>query len=848
MKRYLLLLKSSDFVKEENIWTTSYINLYNNTSYSNYSYTRSPGGLNLIGDRTYVGTEMASPNLNGEEATPIASNSVYVTNAGEIVYDSATPSILRFLDTSSKIDIVSYRYVFTNLPGQHTPGFSIQFYESDSANGPWMKTVYGGNTGTVLSSNVKPYIRIELDLDDRGIDLGEVGLVFYLEVAIHDIVPENTSKTAREILERFPSWTKVYEDSSYGATPALDIPQSIGGKMINALSGMHLDDLEKKIDLSSINSFITSADEGMTAWVYASYGIPANTIKVQGDSVELARVSSFSDLVNLRSTDYAYYIDNVNGQLVTNRLFDILKIDGIQVRQEPINVYNSFDEFGARVGVPRLYLESNSNYKKRILDASQNISGVTKRALQLALRRELDIWRAYGATPDSNYVGATPEILEIEDIQSSTAYFSKYGHPLSSFKDLIEDINIKYPSNIGYVNWGEGVWDYGGVIGQGLSRVPAIYDGLIDISTPYYKPGIGDFDDAKLSFDYDDSATINFNGSVRIQGVQTSGFRDLYVPITVPYNVSVGYTKDVIESGTPSAAFTYEITVDEYGPSGTTTYFYSNLSTELYPELTHSNIYPNGSSASPEFSVFEVFDHDGYTVEGIPFRNKSDNSLYVAYGSTPEFNRIFFEDASEVKIVNGFTWNQQTQSYVPKESNLKYSYSFDDPVWNNYIEYYNWSQVGSDIDGEAASDEFGRSVSLSADGTIVAIGANFNDGNLPNAGHVRVYEWDGSVWTQLGSDIDGEGEYNYSGFSVSLSSDGSIVAIGAIGNSEVDTSSGHVRVYQYSGGSWSQLGADIDGQNFEEQFGWSVALSSDGTRVAVGAKYLEDRKLPQVAR
>ena len=45
--------------------------------------------------------------------------------------------------------------------------------------------------------------------------------------------------------------------------------------------------------------------------------------------------------------------------------------------------------------------------------------------------------------------------------------------------------------------------------------------------------------------------------------------------------------------------------------------------------------------------------------------------------------------------------------------------------------------------------------------------------------HVRIYENNGGTWQQIGQDIDGEAAYNRSGNSVSLSSDGSIVAIGA---------------------------------------------------------------------
>ena len=147
-----------------------------------------------------------------------------------------------------------------------------------------------------------------------------------------------------------------------------------------------------------------------------------------------------------------------------------------------------------------------------------------------------------------------------------------------------------------------------------------------------------------------------------------------------------------------------------------------------------------------------------------------------------------------------------------------------------------WGQLGSDINGEAASDRSGQSVSLSSDGTIVAIGAYFNDGNGSDSGHVRVYEYSGGTWSQLGSDIDGEAESDFSGYSVSLSNDGTRVAIGAYLNDGNGSNSGHVRVFEYSNSSWSQLGSDINGESSSDQSGWSVSLSGDGTTVAIGAK------------
>jgi Flp pilus assembly pilin Flp len=94
----------------------------------------------------------------------------------------------------------------------------------------------------------------------------------------------------------------------------------------------------------------------------------------------------------------------------------------------------------------------------------------------------------------------------------------------------------------------------------------------------------------------------------------------------------------------------------------------------------------------------------------------------------------------------------------------------------------------------------------------VAIGATTNDGTGSNAGHVRVFKNVDNVWTQIGSDIDGEAAGDYSGDSVSLSSDGTIVAIGATRNSGTGSFSGHVRVFNNVDNVWTQIGSDIDAE------------------------------------
>ena len=95
------------------------------------------------------------------------------------------------------------------------------------------------------------------------------------------------------------------------------------------------------------------------------------------------------------------------------------------------------------------------------------------------------------------------------------------------------------------------------------------------------------------------------------------------------------------------------------------------------------------------------------------------------------------------------------------------------------------------------SDDSGDSVSLSDDGNTVAIGAWRNGGNGHESGHVRVYHFDGSEWVQLGQDMDGEAPGDQSGSAVSISSDGTKVAIGAQYNSDNGSNSGQVRVYSF---------------------------------------------------
>ncbi|MFP5470195.1 MAG: T9SS type A sorting domain-containing protein [Bacteroidia bacterium] len=146
-----------------------------------------------------------------------------------------------------------------------------------------------------------------------------------------------------------------------------------------------------------------------------------------------------------------------------------------------------------------------------------------------------------------------------------------------------------------------------------------------------------------------------------------------------------------------------------------------------------------------------------------------------------------------------------------------------------------WIQKGTEIEGEAATDGSGVAISISNDGNLAAIGARSNDGYGPSSGHVRIYEWNGSAWIQKGQDIDGKSSYEESGRAVSISGDGTTVAIGSPDDTNI-SDPGTARVYRWDGStSWVQLGVDILGEANGNLFGTALSLSDDGNVLAVGA-------------
>ena len=155
--------------------------------------------------------------------------------------------------------------------------------------------------------------------------------------------------------------------------------------------------------------------------------------------------------------------------------------------------------------------------------------------------------------------------------------------------------------------------------------------------------------------------------------------------------------------------------------------------------------------------------------------------------------------------------------------------------WNNT----NYIQMGSDILGPGSNSLLGdgwNGISLTKNGKRIVIGVRNNGGGSSNDGIVRVYDWGGSAWTQVGTDIsDPVGTGDSFGSSVSISSDGQTIVAGAPSFSSVP---GRVHIFTYkliSGtASWTYK-ASISGTTNGDYFGYSSSINGNGDKIIVGA-------------
>ena len=146
-----------------------------------------------------------------------------------------------------------------------------------------------------------------------------------------------------------------------------------------------------------------------------------------------------------------------------------------------------------------------------------------------------------------------------------------------------------------------------------------------------------------------------------------------------------------------------------------------------------------------------------------------------------------------------------------------------------------WTQQGGKLTGggEQGQGEFGRAVAVSGDGTEALIGGSADNGHR---GAVWLFAPTGGVWTQKGEKVAPEVESSRPEFgaAVALSGNGELALVGA---PAAASNVGAAWLYARSGGTLTPVGSRLtgSGESGEGRFGESVALSADGSSALIGA-------------
>ena len=152
-----------------------------------------------------------------------------------------------------------------------------------------------------------------------------------------------------------------------------------------------------------------------------------------------------------------------------------------------------------------------------------------------------------------------------------------------------------------------------------------------------------------------------------------------------------------------------------------------------------------------------------------------------------------------------------------------------------------WTPYGQDIIGDSSNP---YSISLSSDGSIIAVGEPITNPNGTNSGTVSVYENINGTWTQKGQQMTGDFALAFFGYDVKLTPDGSKVLVGAANNNFLSSlpEEGYFKIFEYQSNNWIQIGGTVYGSP-AEFFGYRVSMSDDGNTVAVGEPFDEDNEI-----
>ena len=136
-----------------------------------------------------------------------------------------------------------------------------------------------------------------------------------------------------------------------------------------------------------------------------------------------------------------------------------------------------------------------------------------------------------------------------------------------------------------------------------------------------------------------------------------------------------------------------------------------------------------------------------------------------------------------------------------------------------------------------ASTHFGIATLISPDGTRAFVGARLNDEGGSNIGRAYAYSYENGLWNTTPVDLPGQYAGEQMGWSLACNEDGTVVAVGARYNDEGGTDYGRVYVFEETLGNWNTTPIiDIPGTTTDEEFGVALDMNDAGTRLVVGVE------------
>lgn len=384
-------------------------------------------------------------------------------------------------------------------------------------------------------------VKYTIDQNEKTINLSVQSIGIYCVFVNHYWYSSFTQRLADE----YPLWSKIRQDSA-----------STGQQFLNFF-GIELEEVRDYLDWIQEQKYIHTADIHTLDWIQL-YAIPQ--IK-PSNKVKLFKKNNLTEIPVLETLKGFFYNDKNQGAIIDYqemKLYTVQKYGKLILRTSheqgdsevvitPIDyhIWNTFDEFGLLLGVQRMHLEKNVDFKERILDVFRYPAGSHDIGLTNGIARELNlvqrkdrfnkklIWQDdtkdlflknksgrhidartlrvdnQPLTDKQFYVddhlniriyamntGKPHEISFIYGIKKYQLYdkgneevhkllFQSDGQATPTLLNWVEYINTVAPVMWNHFKWDEGYWDTIDKKLTGLGYVPNIWDSDIEIWKDY---------------------------------------------------------------------------------------------------------------------------------------------------------------------------------------------------------------------------------------------------------------------------------------------------------------------------------------------------------------------------